>query len=157
MTPRVLVSALAAILSLTGATRAQTFVPDKIQIEDTEGVDEQFTRNLQQLGDDRDRAIAKAIDPVGYLRNNFDGQPVQILEGLRPIGAVITVGGPDPADPNRTLREVRFDDKALMRVPGNRFQPNDHLEVVMSVAHGGVMKMLKATLSNGKPEKSAKP
>lgn len=164
MTSRSRAAALALLLALSGATCAAAqgvmYIPNGIELDDSAGsVDQLFTQNLARLGDDRDRALAGQIDTIGYLRTNLDGQPVQVLEGLRPIGAEIVLAGMDPKRADSWLREVRFSDKALAQVPGNRFQPRDHLEFVVSVDKSSRMTLVRANFANGvyvSPEAAAK-
>jgi hypothetical protein len=165
MPPRLKFSTALLFLALSGATHAQAQTPFVVPggplfEENAETVDALFTRNLVNLGEDRERAVSGQIDPVSYLRTNLDGMPIEVLDGLRPLGAQIVVIGQDPSDPARTLREVRFSDKALAQIPGNHFRPRDHLEFTVAVDTGRRMKLTKASLANGlyvPPEEAAKP
>ena len=165
MLPRFQFSTALLVLALAGATHAQAQTPFVVPggpliDENAETVDALFTRNLVNLGEDRERAMSGQIDAVGYLRTNLDGMPIQVLDGLRPLGAQIVMLGQDPSDPARTIREVRFSDKALAQIPGNLFRPRDHLELTVAVDAGRRMKLVKVSLANGlyvPPEEAAKP
>ncbi len=140
---------LALALSTPGPSLPSVSVPD-------DGEDDYAAlvkRQLSTVGDDRDRIVSGVIDPTGYMRVTFDGMPVQVLEALPAIGGQIAVVGPDPADLDREIRTVRFDDRALSAYGGGRFQARDRLILTLSIGNRGrgIIRMVKSDLANVKP------
>lgn len=121
--------------------------------DESEDYTAQVRQHLSLIGDDRDRAISGAIDPIGYLRSDFDNLPPQMLEAFSLLGATVKEHGLDPNDPNRVLREIRFDDRALIKFGGERFRAGDRLILHVSIANSGrgMMRLVKAQLSQVSP------